>query len=173
VPNRPAERGTAARLRQVAVRPQQVSLELRCLDPRCGTLLPRDAELCDECGGTALALLGHSEAVLIGDAGERPVGFGLVSERPNVIGRGSPGLDIDLIRFPGSDSVHRHHAEISRQASDWSISHLGRNPLVISRADATVVVQPGATEWLRSGDWLQIGRIRLRFIIGRGVRPQG
>lgn len=159
----------------MAARPAQPSssLELRCQDPRCGTLLPRDAEVCDECGGTNLAPLGHSAAVLIGDAGDRRVGFGLASERPNVIGRGSPGLDVDLTRFPGSDSVHRHHAQIFRQDSDWSIAHLGRNPLVISRPDATVVVQPGATERLRSGDWLQIGRIRLRFVIGRGVRPEG
>jgi hypothetical protein len=157
----------------VAAHPQELSLEVRCLDPRCGTLLPRDAEICDECGGTALGLLSACDAWLTGDAGGRPVGFGLVSERPNVIGRTSPGLAVDLSRMPGSDSVHRRHAQIELQVADWSVTHLGRNPLVILRADGTQVVQPGTMEWLRSGDWLQIGRIRFRFIIGGGVRAQG
>ena len=157
----------------MAARPQQLPLELRCTDPRCGTLLPREAEICDECGGTALDLVGHSEALLIGDAGDRPTAFGLSHDRQNVIGRATPGLAVDLSRFVGSDSVHRRHANIELRGSDWSVTHLGRNPLVISRTEGAVVVQPGATEWLRSGDWLQIGRIRLRFVIGRGVRPKG
>jgi len=136
-------------------------------------LLPRDAELCDECGSSALDLVGHSEALLIGDAGDRPAAFGLSADRPNVIGRATPELAVDLSRFVGGDSVHRRHAQIELRGSDWSVTHLGRNPVVISRAEGTVVVQPGATDWLRSGDWLQIGRIRLRFVIGRGVRPKG
>jgi hypothetical protein len=158
----------------VAARPQQQrSLELRCLDPRCGTLLPRDAEICDECGGSALELLSQSDAVLLGEAGDRPVGFGLVRDRPNVIGRASPGLDVDLARFPGSDSVHRRHVQIELHDADWSITHLGRNPVVLSRAAGTLVVPPGTTAWLRSGDWVQIGRIRLRFLFGRSLRAQG
>jgi hypothetical protein len=150
--------------------PQEQPLELRCLDVRCATLLPRDAELCDECGGTALALVAAAPAVLFGEAVDRSVGFGLVVDRPNLIGRGVPGLTVDLARLPGSESVHRHHAQIALQDADWSVTHLGRNPLVISRTEGVLVVQPAATEWLRSGDWLQVGRIRLRFVLGRSVR---
>jgi hypothetical protein len=146
-----------------------MSLELRCLDPRCATLLPADAELCDECGGTALGRVRDSEALLVGDAGDRPVAFPLGSGRTNVIGRSSPGsppLDIDVSRFPRSDSVHRRHAQIDADHGHWRVTHLGRNPIVISRPEGTLVVQPGTTSDLRSGDWLQIGRIRLRFIVG-------
>ena len=147
----------------------QAQLELRCLDPRCATLLPGDAEICDECGGTALDRIGHSAALLIGDAGDRRVAFGLFAGRPNAIGRSapaSPPLEVDVGRLPGSESVHRLHARIEAQQGNWSVTHLGRNPLVVSGADGTQVVQPGTSAWLRSGDWLQVGRIRLRFIVG-------
>ena len=148
----------------------QARLELRCLDPRCATLLPGDAEICDECGGTALDRVGHSAALLIGDAGDRQVAFGLVSGRPNFIGRSapeSPPLEVDLSRLPGSESVHRMHARIeAAEQGNWSVTHLGRNPVLVSRAAGAVVVQPGTSAWLGSGDWLQIGRIRLRFIVG-------
>jgi FHA domain len=147
----------------------QARLELRCLDPRCATLLPGDAEICDECGGTALDRVGHSEALLVGDAVDRRVGFALLSGRPNVIGRSapdSPPLEVDLSRLPGSESVHRVHARIEAQQGNWSVTHLGRNPVVVTRAEGSEVVQPGSSAWLRSGDWLQIGRIRLRFIVG-------
>ncbi|MBV9325347.1 MAG: FHA domain-containing protein [Chloroflexi bacterium] len=156
----------------MAARPQELRLELHCLDRRCGTLLPRGAEICDECGGTALGQIGHNAAVLFGEAGDRPIGFGLAATRPNVIGRASRELDIDLARCPGSESVHRRHAEITAHEGTWSVAHLGRNPLVVSRPAGTVVVQPGTTCELRSGDWLQVGRIRLHFIVGRGARAE-
>jgi hypothetical protein len=157
----------------VAARPRELRLELRCLDRRCATLLPGDAELCDECGGTSLGLVGDGAAVLLGDAGERPVGFALAAERANVIGRASANLDVDLARCAGSESVHRRHAQITSQAGTWSVAHLGRNPLVVLRPAGATVVQPGTTSELRSGDWLQVGRIRLHFIVGRvGPRPE-
>jgi hypothetical protein len=147
-------------------------LELHCLDRRCGTLLPGDAELCDECGGTDLGPVSTSAAVLLGDAGDRPVGFTLVAERPNVIGRASGDLDVDLARCAGSESVHRRHAQITSHEGTWNVAHLGRNPLVVLRPAGAVVVQPGTTAELRSGDWLQVGRIRLHFIVGPGPRPE-
>jgi hypothetical protein len=154
----------------VAARPQELRLELHCLDRRCGTLLPRDAEICDECGGSALGPLRDAEAVLFGDAGDRPFGFGLAAARANVIGRASPELDVDLARCPGSESVHRRHAQITASQGTWSVAHLGRNPLVVLRSTGALVVQPGTTCELGSGDWLQVGRIRLRFMVGRGPR---
>jgi hypothetical protein len=159
----------------VAARSQEARLELRCLDRRCGTLLPRGVELCDECGGTELELVRHTDAILLGDAGDRRVGFGLSSGRPNVLGRAAPELDIDLVRWAGSESVHRRHARIvaNVQAGTWSVTHLGRNPLVISGPAGALAVQPGGTSELRSGDWLQLGRVRLRFIVGRRLSPQG
>lgn len=147
----------------------QARLELRCLDPRCATLLPGDAEVCDECGGTALDRIGHSAALLVGEAGDRQVAFGLTAGRPNAIGRsapGSPPLEVDLSRVPGSNSVHRLHARIEANQGGWTITHLGRNPLVLSHGESTQVVQPGTTAGLRSGDWVQVGRIRLRFVVG-------
>ena len=156
----------------MAARSQKLTLELHCLDRRCGTLLPRDAEICDECGGTALGLVSDSEAILLGDAGERPIGFGVRSAGPNVIGRAAPELDIDLVRCAGSESVHRRHAQITEHDGTWNVAHLGRNPLVVSRSAGAQVVQPGTTSELRSGDWLQVGRIRLRFIVGPGLRAE-
>ncbi len=148
-------------------------MELHCLDRRCGTLLPRDAEICDECGGTALGRIGHSDALLLGDAGDRSVAFGLAANRPNVIGRAAANLDVDLVRWAGSESVHRRHAEIVSGDGTWKVRHLGRNPLVIVGSAGAVVVQPSATSELRSGDGLQIGRIRLRFLVGRRAGAEG
>ncbi|HEY1294561.1 MAG TPA: FHA domain-containing protein [Chloroflexota bacterium] len=156
----------------MAARPPKLTLEVHCLDRRCGTLLPRDAEICDECGGTALGLVSESDAILLGDAGERPIGFGLSAAQANVIGRAAPELEIDLVRCAGSESVHRRHAQIAEHDGTWSVAHLGRNPLVVSRPAGTLVVQPGTTTELRSGDWLQVGRIRLRFIVGPGLRAE-
>jgi hypothetical protein len=147
----------------------QPRLEVRCLDPRCGTLLGADAELCDECGGTALAPVSQSGALLLGQTDDREVAFGLYAGRANTIGRSapeSPPLDVDLRRLPGSDSVHRLHAQIDAQQGQWQIRHLGRNPVVVLRAEGAVVVQPGTAAPLRSGDGVQIGRIRLRFVVG-------
>jgi hypothetical protein len=147
----------------------QARPQLRCLDPRCATLLPGDAEICDECGGTQLDDVGHSAALLIGEANDRRVAFSLFPERPNMIGRSapaSPPLEVDLGRLPGSDSVHRVHARIEAQQGSWSVTHLGRNPLVVSGTEGTQVVQPGTSARLRSGEWLQVGRIRLRFVVG-------
>jgi hypothetical protein len=171
---RSGEARSPARLRQVATQRQDSRLELHCLDRRCGTLLPRDAEICDECGGTQLGRVGHSDAVLFGDAGDRPVGFGLTASRPNVLGRAAPELDIDLYRWAGSESVHRRHAEIAATGVEgaWTVRHLGRNPLVIFGPTGAVVVQPGTTSELRSGDWIQVGRVRLRFMVGRRLSTQ-
>ncbi|HEY2592790.1 MAG TPA: FHA domain-containing protein [Chloroflexota bacterium] len=159
----------------MSARPEEPRLEMHCLDRRCGTLLPRDAEICDECGGTRLGRVGHSDAILLGDAGDRPVAFGLTSVRPNLLGRASPDLDVDLGHWVGAESVHRHHAQIVANTSEgtWSVTHLGRNPLVIFGPAGAEPVQPGTTRQLRSGDWLQVGRIRLRFMVGRRAGTQG
>lgn len=147
----------------------------RCLDSRCGTLLAADVEVCDECGGTALGRLADARAVLLGEAGDRPVAFGLIVGRPNVIGRSAAGgalPEVDLSRFPGSESVHRRHAQLQEAHGQWSVTHLGRNPVVVSRPEGLLVVEPGSTTPLRTGDWLQIGRIRLRLVFepGNGIQ---
>src|SRR5260370_1178938 len=133
-----------------------------------------DAEVWAECGGSALAPPVAAQALLLGDAGDRPVAFALHTERPNVLGRSSPGggaLDIDVARFRGSESVHRRHAQFDQRQGQWFVTHLGRNPIVFLRPAGTTVVQPGSSSPLRSGDWLQIGRIRLQLIVdpARGI----
>jgi hypothetical protein len=156
------------------VQPLAIGIGLRCVDRRCGTLLSADAEVCDECGGAALAPIGDAQALLVGDAGDRPVAFELRSGQPNVLGRSSPGggaLEIDVARMRGSESVHRRHAQFDERDGEWAVTHLGRNPIVVSRAEGTGVVQPGTSAALRSGDWLQIGRIRLQLVVNpaRGI----
>ncbi len=141
---------------------------LRCSDSRCATLLALDAEVCDECGSTDLVPATNGAGVLLGLAGERPVAFGVDDRVPTIIGRGSGSdvPDVDLSRFPTltSGSVHRRHARIEQVDGRWRISHLGRNPLVIQRDSETLVVEPGGAAALRPGDWLQVGRVRLRFV---------
>jgi hypothetical protein len=150
------------------VQPIAIGGGLRCVDRRCGTLVGADAEVCDECGGSALAPLASAPALLLGDAGDRPVAFELRAGQPNVLGRSSPGggaLDIDVARMRGSESVHRRHAQFDERQGQWSVTHLGRNPIVLGRPEGNFVVQPGTSSALRSGDWLQIGRIRLQLIV--------
>jgi hypothetical protein len=139
---------------------------LRCADPRCGTLLAPDSELCDECGSTDLVPATQGTAVLLGLAGERPVAFEVHDREPTIVGRGAGAEipDVDLSRFPSSGSVHRRHARLEQIDGRWRISHLGRNPVVIQRDNETLVVEPGGAAVLRPGDWLQFGRVRLRFV---------
>lgn len=156
------------------MQPPPVSTGLRCTDPRCGTLVTADAEVCDECGGSALAPISQPQALLVGDAGDRPVAFALQPGQANILGRSSPGAslpDIDVTRFRGSESVHRRHAQFEVERGQWTITHLGRNPIVVARPEGRLVVEPGSSSPLRSGDWLQIGRIRLRLVLDptRGI----
>jgi hypothetical protein len=156
------------------VQPLAIGSGLRCVDWRCGTVVAADAEVCDECGGSALAPIAQAQALLLGDAGDRPAAFALRSGQPNILGRSSPGggaLEIDVARFRGSESVHRRHAQFDERQGQWFVTHLGRNPIVLLRPEGTIVVQPGSSSPLRSGDWLQIGRIRLQLVVNpaRGI----
>ena len=97
--------------------------------------------MCDECGGTAFGRLSDTEAMVLGQAGDRPVGFGLLPAGHNLVGRSTPGglvPEIDLARFPGSASVHRRHAQIEKGHGQWTLTHLGHNPVVISRPEGTL-----------------------------------
>ncbi len=144
------------------------AVELRCRDGRCATLVPADAEICDECAGVDLEPLGQGEAWLVGIAGDRRAGFELQADRASSIGRSSPGdpaPDVDLARFPGSSSVHRRHATIERRGEGWQITHAGRNPLLIQRREGALPVQPGGSAPLSPGDWLLMGTVRLQFFV--------
>jgi FHA domain len=145
---------------------------LRCTQPGCATVLPADAELCDECASQRLMRLSDSPAVLIGVAGDRPVAFELPANEGVIVGRSSSGAtvpDIDLARLPGSATVHRQHAEIAPDAAGWRVRQLGRNPLVIRRRDETVVVEPGTSQPLRAGDQLLVGGVTLHVVVMRQV----
>ena len=43
----------------------------------------------------------------------------------------------------------------------------------IQSSDERLIVSPGTSSVLRSGDWLQIGRIRLRFVLGSNPWVEG
>jgi hypothetical protein len=133
-----------------------------CADPRCATLIDNEAEICDECAGTAFTRLESIGARLCGWAGERPVVFRVPSDRPSTIGhaRAEQVPDIDLQRFPNSEVVHRLHARIERQNNEWRVRHLGTNLLTVRGSE----LEPGQAVALRSGDMLQVGTVLLQFV---------
>ncbi|MGI9148097.1 MAG: FHA domain-containing protein [Chloroflexota bacterium] len=138
-----------------------------CADPRCATLLPADAEICDECGGIRLEPSDNALAMLCGWADGRPVAFKLHPAGPTSIGRSAPGVaapDIDLSRLPGSGSVHRRHATIELRDGEWRVTQLGSNLLVVIGRDR-VVVATGTTAAVRSGDLVDIGGVRLQLVV--------
>jgi|SRR5579871_5145309 len=140
--------------------------ELRCLDRRCRTLLPGDAEICDECGGTNLGPLAAFPAALSTTLEDRPVVFALEATRPAIVGRSVPGgepPDVDLARFPGAAAVHRRHAVITLEESAWRIIHNGENPLRVEHAGVPKDVAPNGSALLRSGDRLIVGSVALYF----------
>jgi FHA domain len=140
-----------------------------CADERCATFLDPHAEICDECGGTRMLSLDSVPAILCGWAGERPVVFGLRSDRPAMVGRsaaGRPTPDVDLRRLSTSGVVHRRHARIELGNDGWQVTHLGTNLLVVTGRDQ-VAVEPGATASLRSGDRLQVGDVMLQVVVRR------
>lgn len=137
---------------------------LLCRDPRCRTLVPTGAEICDECGGTDLAPF--AGARIDGSIGDRPVGFLLSATAPNVVGRtaeGQPPPSVDLAKFAASGSVHRSHAEIRHESAGWRIAHSGTNPLVVQHGADRTPVQPGTAIDLASGDRVIVGTVPLRF----------
>src|SRR5919197_572807 len=140
-----------------------------CADERCATLLDLGAEICDECGGTRMLSLESMGAILCGWAGERPVVFGLYPDKPSIVGRSAAGVptpEVDLRRVSRSGVVHRRHARIELDDGTWQITHLGTNLLLVTGGDQ-VMVEPGATVRLRSGDTLQVGDVVLRFVLRR------
>jgi hypothetical protein len=139
---------------------------LRCLDGRCATLLPADAELCDECGGAALGEW-HDGPALVGAVEDRPVAFPLAREGSTTVGRsvaGEPAPDADLGRLPGAASVHRRHAALEPADSGYRVRHLGRNPLVVQDVGGPRPIEPGGEGELRPGDRLLVGAVTLRFV---------
>ena len=138
-----------------------------CADVRCATLLRPDAEICDECGGTRFLDLERIAVMLCGWADERPVVFEVRTDKPVIIGRSVPGgptPDIDLRRFPGSGGVHRRHAWIELEESEWRVTHLGSNALAVKGRES-VVLEPGQTARLHSGDLLDVGGVLLQFVV--------
>ena len=133
-----------------------------CADPRCATLVDNEAEICDECAGTAFTPLESISARLCGWAGERPVVFRLADDRPSTIGhsRAEQVPDIDLRRFPNSEVVHRRHARIEPENNEWRVRHLGTNLLMVRGSE----LEPGQAVALRSGDVLQVGTVKLQFV---------
>ena len=146
--------------------------QLVCADPRCATLLPPDAEICDECAGTRLERLDRLRAILCGWADDRPVVFKLEPGRTAVIGRSTPDgppPEVDLERVSGSRSVHRQHASIEGDGGVWRVTHLGTNPLTILGAQR-LTLGPGASAEVRHGDTLDVSGIRLTLVL-RESRP--
>lgn len=139
---------------------------LLCGDPRCRTLLPEEAEICDECGG-ALRRPAAGEAVLVGVGEDRQLAFVLGAEGSRSVGRAGDGSapDVDLEGLPGCDSVHHLHASLDGAEGAWTITHRGRNPLLIQRDGERIALEPGGSAALQSGDNLVLGRLGLAFVI--------
>jgi hypothetical protein len=145
-----------------------MAAEVLCPQPGCGTLLPQDAEICDECGSGDLQPAGQGKALLVAALGDRRVAFVLDAGREMALGRSVDGLgapDVDLGRLPGGDSVHRLHGHITCEDGAWTITHRGRNPIVIHRGSQSSPVEPGGSAALEPGDGLVVGRVRLQFLV--------
>lgn len=140
---------------------------LVCADQRCATVLPADAELCDECGGSSLVRLNALPSVLCAWAETRPVAFQVWPGRRTVIGRSAGGsvADVDLSRVPGSEAVHRQHALIEEQADEWRVTQLGANPVVVNGREA---VPTGETRPIRPGDTLALAGVLLQLVVRPG-----
>lgn len=139
---------------------------LLCGDSRCRTLLPAEAEICDECGG-ALRPPAAGEAVLVGAGEDRQVAFELGGSGSLSVGRAGDGStpDVDLEGLPGCDSVHHLHASLDGAHGAWTITHRGRNPLLIHRGAERIALELGGSAALQSGDNLVLGRLGLAFVI--------
>jgi pSer/pThr/pTyr-binding forkhead associated (FHA) protein len=72
-----------------------------------------------------------------------------------IIGR-MPGCDVQL----DDPSVSRRHARISRSGSGWLIEDLGStNGITVDGASVE-------REYLRGGEDIELGNVRLRFVAG-------
>jgi pSer/pThr/pTyr-binding forkhead associated (FHA) protein len=83
---------------------------------------------------------------------------GQVIALPNqaVIGR-MPGCDVQL----DDPSVSRRHARISKASNGWLVEDLGStNGVVVNGASVE-------REYLRGGEDLELGNVRLRFVAGQ------
>ena len=137
-----------------------------CADPRCRRAVAPEDEICYECGGTDFREIEAGQAVLLCAVHDRELAFVLEPGRDHVIGRsedGAGGPDVDLRRFPASDSVHHRHAAIAAADGGWRVTHLGRNALVVRRGEEALPVEPGSSAALLSGDTLLVGLVALRF----------
>lgn len=138
-----------------------------CTHRRCATLLPDDAEICDECGSASLLQLASGSVLLTGAAFDRQVGFVLQPAAETAIGRlveDAAEPEVDLGWLPGGDSVHRLHATLACGDGQWTITHRGQNPLLIQHQGETVAVEPGASSGVAAGDGLVVGRVRLQLV---------
>jgi hypothetical protein len=157
---------------QVRPAPAPDGRALLCTEPTCRTVLPGDAELCDECGTSALVRIADSGPLLTATAQDRQVAFPLRRAGATTIGRSSDEAtaapEIDVSRLPGSDTVHRQHARITYRAANWHIQHLGDNPLAIARSSGKLVIEPGTSVVLRDKDVLTVGSLSFRVVLEGG-----
>jgi hypothetical protein len=127
-----------------------------------GELLADDKSLkrCRVVDAERLKLL--AAASLIAPSGQK---FVLTGNRTR-IGRPDNTGDvlIDLSHEQDSGSIHRTHAFIVREKSDWIFTVDGRakNRTQVNGGD----IRPGQSVRLKTGDQIQLGKVNLRFICG-------
>ena len=92
---------------------------------------------------------------------DRPgVSFPLVKPDPFIIGRGQPGLAVDLILLD-DDHVSKQHAQIRREGDAFLLEDV--------RSTNGTFVKLGGPRQLKSGDVIQAGRMYFR-VMGQGEK---
>ena len=153
----------------------------------CGAALPPGARFCSQCGASteaentqATGALSPVEALT--DSGPQPILPGSAQFAVLVVNRGpnegtaftlTPpvvkiGRGPDQEVFLDDITVSRKHAELRAQPDGWHLVDLGSlNGTYVNRSPVQEVD-------LASGDEIQIGKYRFRFMCGgRGIRDDG
>jgi len=98
---------------------------------------------------------------LIRPDGRPGASFPFVKPEPIIIGRGQPGMVVDLI-LPDDDHVSKQHAQIRHDKETFLLEDL--------KSTNGTFVKLAAPRTLKSGDVVQAGRMYFR-VMGQGDKP--
>lgn len=111
---------------------------------------------------------GNQTARLVSMHPHSPVTEFLLEDKSTIIGRFDPAngvVNIDLDKFPNSDTISRRHAEIFREGGQWKIKDLSSlNGVFIKPADNPhLEVRIIESKILNFGDEIAFGEVHFRF----------